>query len=315
MAERAPDLLAGLAERERLAPANGIEIAYDEIGDPAGEPLLLIMGLATQLIHWDERFCRLLAERGYRVIRFDNRDIGHSTKIEVGGRPGTAAMMLGFGTAAYRLSDMADDTAGLMDHLGIESAHVAGASMGGMIAQTLAIEHPERVRSLASIMSTTGNRRLAMPKLRAFGTLMATPPRNREGYAEQAVRTFRIIGSPGFPTRDELVRAAALAAYDRCFYPPGVARQIHAINTAGDRTRRLRELQVPTVVIHGSRDPLIRPSAGKATARAIPGARLRIIKGMGHDLPPQLWPALVDEIDSNAARAAGRGREPEQVGG
>jgi pimeloyl-ACP methyl ester carboxylesterase len=297
------DLLAGLAERERLAPANGIEIAYDEIGDPGGRPLLLIMGLATQLIHWDERFCRLLAERGYRVIRFDNRDIGHSTKIEEAPSPGTGAMMFGFGKPAYRLPEMADDTAGLMDHLGIERAHVVGVSMGGMIAQTLAIAHPERMLSLCSIMSTTGNRRLGLPKLRAFGTLFAKPARTRDGYAKQAVKTFKVIGSPGYPMDEERIRAMALAAYDRCFYPPGVARQLHAANSSGDRTKRLRELRVPTVVIHGAKDPLIRPAAGRATARAIPDSRLRIIEGMGHDLPPQVWPILIDEIETNASRA------------
>jgi pimeloyl-ACP methyl ester carboxylesterase len=302
----AQDLLADLAERERIAPANGIEIAYDEIGDREGVPLLLIMGLATQLIHWDERFCRLLAERGYRVIRFDNRDIGHSTKVEDASVPGTAAMLLGLGEPAYKLADLAADTAGLMDHLGIERAHIVGASMGGMVAQTLAIEHPERVLSLCSIMSTTGNRRLRLPRWRAFGTLMAKPPRDRDGYADQAVRTFKVIGSPGFPMDEERFRAMALAAYDRCFYPPGVARQLHAINCSDDRTRRLRTLRVPTVVIHGDGDPLIRPAAGRATARAIPDARLRIIEGMGHDLPPQVWPLIAEEIDANADRAQAR---------
>jgi len=297
------DLLAGLAERERLAPANGIELAYDQIGDPDGTPLLMIMGLATQLIHWDERFCRLFAERGYRVIRFDNRDIGHSTKIEQAGSPGTARMLFGLGEPAYKLSDMALDTVGLLDHLGIDRAHLVGASMGGMIAQTLAIDHPERVRTLTSIMSTTGNRRLGLPRLRAFGTLFAKPPRSREAYAKQAVKTFKVIGSPGYPFDEERFRVMALAAYDRCFYPPGVSRQLHAINSSGDSTRRLRKLRVPALVIHGDSDSLIRPSAGRATARAIPGARLRVLEGMGHDLPPQLWPTLVEEIDANAARA------------
>jgi pimeloyl-ACP methyl ester carboxylesterase len=297
------ELLAALAERERLAPANGIELAYDEIGDPSGKPLLLIMGLATQLIHWDERFCRLLAERGYRVIRFDNRDIGHSTKVEQAGSPGSAKMLFGLGEPAYRLGDMALDTVGLLDYLEIERAHVVGASMGGMIAQTLAIEHPQRILTLTSIMSTTGNRRLGLPRLRAFGTLFAKPPRSREAYAEQAVKTFKVIGSPGYPMDEERFRVMALAAYDRCFYPPGVSRQLHAISSSGDRTRRLRELRLPALVIHGDSDSLIRTAAGRATARAIPGARLRVLEGMGHDLPPQLWPTLVEEIDANAARA------------
>ena len=303
MSPQIDDLLAALAQRERLAPANGIELAYDEIGDPDGTPLLLIMGLATQLIHWDERFCRLLADRGYRVIRFDNRDIGHSTKIERAGSPGIMKMLFGFGDPAYRLPDMALDTVGLLDHLEIERAHVVGASMGGMIAQTMAIGHPERILSLTSMMSTTGNRRLGTPRLRAFGTLFAKPPRSREGYAEQAVKTFKVIGSPAYPMDEQRFRIMALAAYDRCFYPPGVSRQLHAINSSGDRTRRLRELRIPALVIHGDSDPLIRTAAGRATARAIPDARLRIIEGMGHDLPPQLWPTLVEEIDANAARA------------
>jgi pimeloyl-ACP methyl ester carboxylesterase len=285
-----------------MAPANGIELAYDELGDRNGRPLILIMGLATQLIHWDEGFCGLLGERGYRVIRFDNRDIGHSTKIDWAPSPKVGAMMFGYGEAAYRLPDMAADTAGLMDHLEIERAHIVGASMGGMIAQTLAIEHPERVLSLGSIMSTTGDRRLGLPKLRAFGTLFAKPPRTRDGYAEQAVKAFKVIGSPGYPMDEERFRAMALAAYDRCFYPPGVSRQLHAVTRSGDRTKKLRHLRVPTVVIHGDKDPLIRTAAGRATARAIPDARLRIVEGMGHDLPPGVWPALIDEIDSNAER-------------
>jgi pimeloyl-ACP methyl ester carboxylesterase len=299
--ERAPDVLAGLEERERLAPVgDGIELAYDELGDPDAEPVLLIMGLSTQLIHWDERFCRLLAERGYRVIRFDNRDVGHSTKLRSAPVPSTAAMLLGLGTPAYKLRDLARDSAGLLDHLGIERAHAVGASMGGMIAQALAIGYPDRVLSLVSIMSSTGNRLLRMPTWRAFGTLLAKPGRGREAYADRVVNTFSVIGSPEFPTDPEWLRAAALAAYDRGFYPPGVARQLHAINASGDRSRRLRHLDLPAAVIHGSRDPLVRPANGRRTARAIPGARLRMIEGMGHDLPPQVWPIVLEEIDRNS---------------
>lgn len=292
-----------LTERERRTSANGIEIAYDEIGDRGGEPLLLVMGLGTQLIHWDERFCRLLAEEGFRVIRFDNRDVGHSTKLETARIPGRAPMLLGLGTPAYRLRDMAADVVGLIDALGIEAAHLVGASMGGMIAQTLAIGAPERVRSLCSIMSTTGSRRLAMPTRRALGTLIGSPPGERDAYAEHFVRLFKVIGSPRYPADERGLREMALAAFDRCHYPPGVARQLHAITAAGDRTRDLRALEVPTVVIHGDRDPLVRPAAGRATARAIPGARLHMIEGMGHDLPPQVWPVIAQEIHRNAARA------------
>jgi pimeloyl-ACP methyl ester carboxylesterase len=293
----------GAGPRERRAPANGIEIAYEEIGDPRGAPIVLIMGLATQLIHWDERFCELLAERGYRVIRFDNRDAGHSTKLREAGVPGTLPMLLGLGEPAYRLRDMAADAVGLLDHLEIDAAHVVGASMGGMLAQGVAIGHPERTLSLCSIMSGTGSRWLALPRLRALGTLLAKPPRDREAYATQVAKTFEVIGSPGYAPDEDRLREIALASYDRCFYPPGVARQLHAITAAGDRTRRLRELDLPALVIHGDSDPLVRPAAGRATARAIPGARLKLFEGMGHDLPHELFGAIVDEIDANAKRA------------
>jgi pimeloyl-ACP methyl ester carboxylesterase len=298
-------LLASLAERERLASANGIELAYDELGDPSGEPMVLIMGLGTQLIHWDEDLCAMLGENGYRVIRFDNRDSGHSTKME-GGRIAAPAMLLGLGDPAYRLRDMAADVAGLLDHLEIESAHVVGASMGGMIAQGFAIGHPDRVRSLCSIMSSTGNRRLGLPRWRAFGTLLSAPPRSREAYAERAVKTFKVIGSPAFPFDEDRFRALALAAYDRCFYPRGIARQLHAITSSGDRTRRLRELDVPAVIIHGTSDPLVRPAAGRATAKAIPGSHLCLIEGMGHDLPREVWPRITEQIDRNARRGSQR---------
>jgi pimeloyl-ACP methyl ester carboxylesterase len=295
---------AETAAGERFAPVDGIELCYEELGDPAGEPLVLIMGLATQMIHWDEDLCALLGERGYRVIRFDNRDIGRSSKLDSAGVPSTAAMMLGYGRPAYLLADMAADTAGLLDHLGIDSAHVAGASMGGMIAQQMAIDHPDRVRSLCSIMSTTGSRWLRLPRWRAFGALMAKPPASREGYVDQAVRTFKVIGSPAYPMDEPRFRAMVGRAYDRCFHPPGVARQLHAINCSGDRSRALRRLDVPAVVIHGTADPLVRLRGGKATARAIPGARLHLIDGMGHDLPRQLHGELAEVIDSNNRRAA-----------
>jgi pimeloyl-ACP methyl ester carboxylesterase len=287
---------------ERLAPANGIELCYEELGDPAGEPLVLIMGLATQMIHWDDEFCGLLGDRGYRVIRFDNRDIGHSTKLDSAGAPSTAAMMLGVGRPAYLLRDMGDDTIGLLDHLGIERAHVAGASMGGMIAQQVAIDHPDRALSLCSIMSTPGSRRLRFPRWRAFGALMAKPPSDRDGYVDQAVKTFKVIGSPGFPMDERRFRDVVGRAYDRCFHPPGVARQLHAINCSGDRTRALRRLDLPALVVHGTDDPLVRTFAGKATARAIPGAKLHLVEGMGHDLPRQVHAELADAIDANARR-------------
>jgi pimeloyl-ACP methyl ester carboxylesterase len=290
---------------ERLVPANGIELAYQEIGELDAEPLVLVMGLATQMIAWDEGFCAMLAERGYRVIRFDNRDIGRSTKIRSAGVPNRLDMMAGRrGSAPYLLSDMAADTLGLMDHLEIDSAHVVGASMGGMIVQTMAIEQPERVRSMVSIMSTTGSRWTGTPSWKVLGILLAAPPRNRDAVVERAVRTFKAIGSPGYAFDEELVRDIAGRSYDRGHSAAGVLRQLHAITASGDRTAQLRQVRIPTTVIHGSRDPLIRPSGGRATAKAIPGAQLRIIEGMGHDLPRELWPTIVDAIDSNAARAA-----------
>jgi pimeloyl-ACP methyl ester carboxylesterase len=297
---------------ESLAPANEIEIAYQEIGDVGAEPLLLVMGLATQMLGWDEGFCTMLAERGFRVVRFDNRDIGRSTKIDAAGLPKRVDTMLGRRSAApYLLTDMAADATGLMDHLGIESAHVVGASMGGMIAQTMAIHHPERVRSLVSIMSTTGNRRVGLPAPKTFGTLLARPAPGRDAAIEQAVKTFRIIGSPGYPMDEQRLREIVGASYDRGHSRAGVARQLHAITASGDRTRALRNLRLPATVIHGSKDPLVHPSGGRATAKAIPGARLRTIDGMGHDLPRDLWPTFVEEISSNAARAS-RGASEKQ---
>jgi pimeloyl-ACP methyl ester carboxylesterase len=291
------------APEERIAPANGIELAYDEIGDADGEPMILIMGLATQMIHWDLEFCAMLADRGYRVIRFDNRDIGRSTKIKAP-VPGTAAMLLGLGSPAYRLRDMADDTVGLLDHLDVESAHVVGASMGGMIAQAVAIGYPERARTLTSVMSTTGNRRLGLPKWSAFGAILGRPGRTREEFIDRAVKTFKVIGSPAYEMDEPRFRELIGAAYDRGHNPAGVARQLHAITASADRTRRLRQLDLPALVVHGTADPLVRPAAGKATARAIPGARLELIEGMGHDFPPPLYERFVDLIDANARRAA-----------
>lgn len=292
---------------ERLAPVNGIEIAYQEVGDPDGEPLLLVMGLGTQMLGWDEELCALLAQRGFRVVRFDNRDIGHSTMLDEAGVPGRVDLFVGRrSTAAYRLTDMAADAAGLMDHLGIDAAHVAGVSMGGMIGQTFALEHPERVKSLVSIMSTTGNRRVGTPTLKAYALLFARPPHGRDAYIEQIVKTFELIGSPGFPTDEPRLRDVAGRMYDRSHNPKGVIRQIHAISASGDRTRALAKLALPATVIHGTRDRLIRPSGGRATARAIPGARLRMIEGMGHDLPRALWPIFVDEIADTASRTGWR---------
>jgi len=292
---------------ERLASANGIEIAYQEVGDPDGEPLVLVMGLATQMIAWPDELCSMLAERGFRVIRFDNRDVGHSTRLDAAGGPGRLDLFLGRRErAAYLLSDMAADTVGLMDHLGIESAHVVGISMGGMIGQTLAIEHRERIRSLVSMHSTTGSRRVGQPTLKVFALMLADAPRDRDAFIERIRRTYELIGSPAYPTDEERLRDVAEASWERGHNPRGVLRQLHAIAASGDRTAALRKLELPTTVIHGTRDTLIRESGGRATARAIPNARLRIVEGMGHDLPRELWPLFADEFADAASRAGWR---------
>jgi pimeloyl-ACP methyl ester carboxylesterase len=291
---------------EQFAPVNdGIELCYQEMGDPDGEPLLLVMGLATQMIAWSEEFCVMLAERGFRVVRFDNRDIGRSTKLRAAGTPGTLDMLIGRGgTAPYLLRDMAADTFGLMDHLGIESAHLVGASMGGMIVQTAAIEDPARARSIVSIMSTTGSRRVGHPSYKTFGLLLGNPPREREAAIERVVRTFKVIGSPGYPFEEERIREIAALSFDRGHSEAGIARQLHAITASGDRTAALRKLELPAAVIHGKNDLLVNPSGGRATAKAIPGARLKMIDGMGHDMPRALYPTFVEEIAGNAARAS-----------
>ena len=289
---------------EQTAHVNGIEIAYEAIGDPSNPPLLLVMGLGMQLIHWDLELCERLAERGFWVIRFDNRDSGHSTQIDAR-VPNLRRAMLGIHVEApYLLSDMADDAFGLMDHLGIEAAHVVGASMGGMIAQTMAINRPERVLSLTSIMSTTGERRAGRPKLRVFSILMRRAPQDREGYIESFMRTFKLIGSPGFPFDEERGRQLAAATYDRGHQSAGTGRQLAAILASGDRTQQLRSLKVPTTVVHGQADPLVPFRGGRATAAAIPDARLIAIPGMGHDLPREVWPQLVDAVAETAGRAA-----------
>ena len=289
---------------EQLAPVNGVEIAYQEFGDPDGEPMLLVMGLGTQMIAWDEGFCELLVAAGYRVVRFDNRDVGRSTWLDHFGVPNKAAMLLGLPRGlAYSLDDMADDLAGLITYLELESAHVVGASQGGMIAQVLGYRRPELVRSLGLIMTGAGKRISSLPRLRALGAILAAPPKARDDYIDAISRTFKVIGSPDYPPDPERLRALIAAGYDRAHHPVGAARQLHAITASGDRSRKLRSIRAPTVVVHGSRDPLVRPAAGRAVAAAIPGAELKVIEGMGHDLPPQLWPQITGHLIANARRA------------
>jgi pimeloyl-ACP methyl ester carboxylesterase len=289
---------------EERARVGSVELVYETIGDPADAPMLLVMGLGMQLIHWDRRLCELLAERGFHVIRFDNRDAGLSTKIR-GRVPNLMRLMAGLPTRVpYLIDDMASDTFGLLDHLEIERAHLVGTSMGGMIAQTMAIQRPGRVLSLASMLSTTGDRRVGTPNLRVWTILMRRAPRDREAYIGYFERVFRMIGSPAYRSDDSHVRDVAAATYDRCHYPAGTARQLAAILASGSRTVGLRKLKVPTVVIHGEADPLVPVRAGRATARAIPGTKLITIPGMGHDMPEPLWPTFVDAIARNAERAA-----------
>ena len=290
----------------KTVPANGIDIAYETFGDEEGRPLLLVMGLATQMLAWNEDFCRLLVDRGFFVIRFDNRDIGLSTHMVDAPAPDIMAMLGGdTSSASYTLHDMADDAAGLLDALGIPSAHVVGASMGGMISQTLAIRHRERVRTLTSIMSTTSPL-IGGATEEAAATLFAPPATNRDEAIARSLNTYRVIGSPGYPLDEEWLREVAGEAYDRAYDPAGVARQLLAIYAAGDRTEQLRQLTVPTLVIHGENDPLVQVAGGHATAEAVPGAELIVIPGMGHNLPRQLWPTIIDAVAALADRADSR---------
>jgi pimeloyl-ACP methyl ester carboxylesterase len=289
------------------AQANGIEIEYESFGDPADPAVLLIMGFASQLTMWDEAFCNGLAARGFRVIRFDNRDIGLSQKIEGGPAPDLGKAFAGdFSSAGYTLWDMADDAAGLLDFLGIGKAHIVGASMGGMIAQAMAIRHPDRVLTLTSIMSTTGDPNVGQATPAAMAALMAPPATNREEAIERGKASWRTIGSPAYPAPPEVVAERVGSDYDRCYYPPGVARQLLAIMATGDRTEALGKLDVPTLVIHGEDDPLVTISGGRATAEAIPGAKLLTFPGMGHDFPPELHGQWIDAIVENTRRASTR---------
>jgi pimeloyl-ACP methyl ester carboxylesterase len=282
--------------------ANGIQIEYDTFGDPSAPPLLLIMGLGGQLIHWDEDFCGQLADKGLFVIRFDNRDIGRSTKFEKAGLPDITelfnALLRGEAIKVpYTLNDMADDAVGLLEALNIKSAHICGASMGGMIAQTLTIRHPHRVLSLISIYSTTGNPQLPQPNSDAVEVLTAPPPIERRAYIDYSLKTFRTIAGTGFPFDEEYHRKIAARSYDRAFYPQGVARQLTAILAQENRKYALSKVTAPTLVIHGTDDPLVPVECGKDTAEAIPGAKLLLIEGMGHDLPHGgPWLQIADAI-------------------
>jgi pimeloyl-ACP methyl ester carboxylesterase len=289
---------------EEMAKIGDLELCYETFGDPADPALLLIMGLGTQMVGWPDEFCGMLAGRGLFVIRYDNRDCGRSTRMRQFRPPTLRQLLLRDKTAAgYSMADMADDGAALLDHLGIDRAHVAGASMGGMIAQTMAVRHPSRVLSLASIMSNTGHLWKGVPGLRIYPVFMRRPAADRDAAIASSVATFRLIGSPGFQRDEDELRRTLELSYERGYNPAGTARQLAAILAAGDRTAQLRRITAPTVVIHGTRDRMVMPSGGRETAKAIPGARLVMIEGMGHDLPRGAWDRIIDAIVSNIERA------------
>ncbi len=297
--------MPGSWSKEAFADAgHGIELCWQELGEVAGPPLLMIQGIGAQMIAWPDGFCETLGARGFRVIRFDNRDCGRSTWLtDLGTQSVQKAFAKELPDPHYLLSDMAADAAGLLDALGLGEAHVAGASLGGFVAQTLAIEHPQRVRSLASIMSSSGSGRVGQPTPEALEVLMTRFPDDREGFAEAALVSRRVIGSTALGIDEPAVRETAIRSYDRGYNPEGTQRQLVASICSGDRTARLREVEAPTVVLHGEDDPLINVSGGIATAEAVPGAELITIPRWGHDLPRPLWDRIADGIRANARRA------------
>jgi pimeloyl-ACP methyl ester carboxylesterase len=284
--------------------ANDIDICFEDLGDPDGRPLLLVMGLGCQLITWPDEMCEMFVARGFRTVRYDNRDAGESTWFDERGLPDLFGIVAGdISTVAYSLADMTDDAIGLLDTLSIESAHVFGVSMGGMIAQDLAIRYPGRVRSLCSTMSTTGDRSVGQPTARAVEMLLRPAATNREEVIELEIEARRVIGSPGYPFDEEFERDRIARHYERAYHRDGTARQLAAILAAPDRTASLGSVRVPTLVIHGDGDPLIDVSGGRATAAAVPGSKLEIIEGMGHDLPLQLYEHIVATTSANAEEA------------
>jgi pimeloyl-ACP methyl ester carboxylesterase len=281
--------------------ANGIHIEYESFGEASAPTILLIMGLAGQLVHWPDDFCGMLAQAGFRVIRFDNRDIGLSTKLDHSGRPKLMRTALAATfrlpvKVPYLLDDMARDALGLMDALQVKTAHIVGASMGGMIGQILAAKHAVRVRSLVSVMSTSGNPWLPQASLQLRLRLIRRRKRDRESLIEDSMLTWRMIGSPGYPQEDKVLRAKVERGYDRSYHPPGLVRQTAAIIASGSRVPILRRIAAPTLIIHGADDPLVPVAAAHDLMKHIAGAKLEIIPGMGHDLPPALVPRLAQSI-------------------
>ncbi len=289
--------------------ANGIALEYEEFGSKTAEPILLIMGLGAQLTRWPLKFVELLTQRGYRVIRYDNRDVGLSHKFGTAGPANIPKMMADMASGkavrpAYTLADMADDAAALLDALAIERAHLVGASMGGMIAQLVAVNHPRKTWSLTSIMSSTGNPSLPPAKPAAMAVLLIRPPADDvAAFVEAGVKAARTIGSPGYPTDEKELRERIRGELDRCNYPEGFSRQMAAALAGGDRRAALRRITAPTVVVHGLDDPLVPVEGGRDTAANIPGAELIEIAGMGHDLPAALYSRIADAIELAAQRA------------
>ena len=290
--------------------ANGIEITYDTFGSDKAAPLLLIMGLGAQMTRWSPAFCEALAARGFRVIRFDNRDVGLSTHLIDAGVPDMGAVVAALQKGEkpqvpYTLDDMAADAVGLLDALGVAKAHIVGASMGGMIAQLVAADHPEHTLSLTSIMSTTGNPSLPRATAEAMAVLTNRPPHpsDEEAYLKHSIASARVTGSPAYPADEAVLRANTLADLKRCYEPTGFARQMAAITATGDRRAKLKTITAPTVVVHGAADPLVPAQGGHDTAENIPGAELVVIPGMGHDLPPALYDTLIAAIVSVTERA------------
>lgn len=290
---------------EKLIKANDIELCYDSFGDPENPAMLMIMGLATQLIHWDDDFCKTLAEKGFWVIRFDNRDIGKSTKFKHHPTPSITSFLAHqwFGRrfeAPYDLRDMAQDAFGLLDALSIQRAHIVGVSMGGMIGQTMAILNPQRVLSLTSIMSTTGARSLPRAKSSVSMKMLRPVPKDEDHYVQQALKMWQLLHGTHYPFEQDRIERLLRRARQRSFYPKGILRQLSAIIASGDRTKDLRKLNVPTLVMHGDIDPLVPYACGLATAEAIPGAKMKTLEGMGHTLPKQTWRQMIDEITALA---------------
>jgi pimeloyl-ACP methyl ester carboxylesterase len=294
------------ASRSGIVPANGMQIAYETFGDPGGRPLLMVMGLGAPMLVWRPELCALLAERGFFVIRFDNRDVGRSTHLREAPPPNLMAAMTGdVSSASYTLDDMAEDGFALLDALELAAAHVLGASLGGMIAQVMAARRPGRVLSLTSIMSTPAPG-LSNPDPRAQAVLMRSPATSREASIAQMIEVSRITGSPAYPLDEQWCAELAGQLWDLGRDPAGVMRQMMAIFASGDRTEAVRGIRVPTLVVHGDSDPLINVAAGRRTAELIAGAELLIIPGMGHELPRPVWPALADALCALAGTAEAR---------